>query len=334
MRKLALVVAFWSLSTFGMADTVLLKNGDRMTGTVDSISSGRVLLKTDYAGSVPIALEAIAELVTNDEFDIVADGARQKGRFTAQDGAQLIVSTSGEQAVELVSIKTAGQNNLAMAVLTSEWSSRADIAAKFSHGNTDTEQYSTLIETALKKGNVQHNLKFLVSNEKAEDDTTKDELDVDYLYKRFLSERWYASGNAEYFEDALKDVDSRITLGAGVGYQFWDDSFGALSTDVGLSYVREEILGDETSNPALRWGLAYKRYLFSKKMEAFHEQSLLFIPDSDRGEVFESSSGVRFALGARIDAIARVDVNHETKPAPGNSKTDVTYNVGVGIKLQ
>jgi putative salt-induced outer membrane protein YdiY len=158
-------------------------------------------------------------------------------------------------------------------------------------------------------------------------------LDFDYLYKRFLNEKWYGSGNLEYFEDELKGVDSRITLGAGVGYQFWDDSFGSLSSDIGISYVEEEIDGEDSSNPALRWGLDYRRYLFSKKMEAFHKQSVLFIPDSDRGEVLTSSTGVRYVLNSRIDATARVDVDHETEPAEGNSKTDVTYNLGIGIKF-
>ena len=97
--------------------------------------------------------------------------------------------------------------------------------------------------------------------------------------------------------------------------------------------MQEELDGEDETNPAVRWGLEYNRFFFSKKMEAFHKQSVLFIPDSDRGEVLESSTGVRYALNSRIDATARVDVNHETEPAPGNSKTDVTYNLGVGIKF-
>ncbi len=315
------------------ADTVLLKNGDRMTGTVDSISGGRLLLNTDYAGHVPIKLDAIAELETEAEFDVFSAAGRVNGRFAVTGGEQQLISDRTPEPIDLTLVKTAGQSNLALTRLAPEWSSRADLAAKFENGNADTEQYSALVESILKRENVQHSVSLLISNEKAEEETTKDEFDLDYLYKRFLTEKWYASGNAEYFEDTLKDVDSRITLGAGIGYQFWDDSFGSLSTDIGVSYVQEDIDGEDETNPAVRWGLEYKRFLFSKKMEAFHRQSVLFIPDSDRGEVLESSSGVRYALNDRIDATARVDVNHETEPAPGNSKTDVTYNLGVGIKF-
>jgi hypothetical protein len=34
-----------------------------------------------------------------------------------------------------------------------------------------------------------------------------------------------------------------------------------------------------------------------------------------------------------IDAFTRVDVDPGTEPAPGNGKTDVTCNVGVGVKF-
>ena len=108
---------------------------------------------------------------------------------------------------------------------------------------------------------------------------------------------------------------------------------GALSTDLGVSYVREDLDGDQQGNPAARWSLEYRRLLLAKKMEIFHKQSVLIIPDADRGEVIATSTGLRYALNARIDTTARVDMNHETEPAEGNSKTDVTYTLGVGIKF-
>ena len=315
------------------ADVVVLINGDRLTGTVDSVSGGRVLLDTQYAGHVAIKMEAVAELITDAAFTVVTDNDQVDGQFALVDGVQVLVSRDKSQPISLASIKTAGHSKLALGSFSREWTTRADLAAEVSNGNTDTEKYSTLIESRYKEGNVEHYVSLLIASEEAEDQKTKDELNLDYGYKRFVTEKWYASGNAEYFEDPLKDVDSRMTVGAGVGYQFWDDSFGSFSTDLGVSYVREELAGETANNPALRWGLEYRRFLLSKKLEAFHKQSVLFIPDSDRGEVLESSTGLRYALNSRIDATARVDVDHDTKPAPGNGKTDVTYNLGIGIKF-
>ena len=333
MRFKLTLVALMFCSLPAWADVVVLNNGDRLTGTVDSVSGGRVLLMTDYAGGVPIKVEAIAELITDQTFDISVGDDRLDGQFDVIDGVQVLTTEAGSQPVALADVNRAGQNNLSLTRLAPEWTARATLAANISNGNSDTENYSTLVEAGLKQDSVEHAISLLITDETSEDVKVKDELDLDYSYKRFVSEKWFASGNAEYFEDPIKDVDSRITVGAGMGYQFWDNSFGSLSTDLTLNYVREELQEDTVTNPAIRWGLEYKRFLFSKKLEAFHKQSVLYIPDSDRGEVLKSSTGLRFALNAKIDATARVDVDHETEPEPGNSKTDVTYNVGVGIKF-
>ena len=314
-------------------DVVVLKNGDRLTGTVDSFIGSQLLLSTEYAGMVNINADAIAEVVTDGEFQVKTGGNVVAGQFGIADGQQVLIADSGAVPVDMTAIDRAAQSNLGVTSLGTDWSSRADLSAIISNGNSDTQSLNTYIESILKRESVQHTVSLLLSNEEAEEEKTKDQVDLDYGYKRFISEKWYASGNGEYFQDRLKDIDQRITLGAGVGYQFWDDSFGALSTDLGVSYVREDLDGETESNPAVRWGLDYRRLLLAKKMEFFHKQSVLFIPDSDRGEVISSSTGLRYALSDRIDSTARVDVNHETEPAPGNSKTDVTYTVGIGIKF-
>ena len=326
-------LALTFVTSSAAADVIVLNNGDRLTGTVDSISGGVVLLNTEYAGDLPIALDAIARMETEDKFFVESASGRIEGQFVADGEQQLLRTEAGDAPFVLNEITTAGQDNLSLTSFAPEWSSRADLAAKVSNGNSDVENYSALIEALYKKDNVEHSVSLLVANESSEDVQTKEELDLDYGYKRFISEHWYASGNAEYFEDPLKDLDSRITIGAGMGYQFWDDSFGSFSSDVGISYVKEELGGEDETNPAVRWGLDYKRYLMAKKLEAFHSQSILFIPDSDRGEVIESSTGLRYALSSKIDAVARIDLRHETKPSVGNSKTDVTYNLGIGIKF-
>ena len=54
----ALALSLWAGTA--VADTVVLENGDRLTGTVDSIAGGRLVLTTEYAGNVPIKLDQVA----------------------------------------------------------------------------------------------------------------------------------------------------------------------------------------------------------------------------------------------------------------------------------
>ena len=332
---LAMGVAGLLLSGAINADTLNLSNGDRLTGSLNSVSGGHVVLETEYAGKVVVSLSAISRIESDKTFEMrMRDGVRQVGKFSVANDAQEITDASGETVgLSLENIASAGQNKLSITDIGSDWASRADLAAEKSRGNTDTQSVNLLIETVLKRNTVEHAFSLQLDKQEDEEETTREQFDFDYGYKRFVSDKWFASGNGEYFQDELKDIDSRITLGAGVGYQFWDNSFGSLSADLGASYVMEELAGESEDNPALRWSLKYDRNLWGERVELFHKHSILFIIETDRGEVLKSSTGVRLAINSRLSTSLRVDVDHETEPVPGAHKTDVTYALGIGVKF-
>lgn len=335
--KRSFVCSLAILSSAAWADVVFLQNGDRLTGAISTIEAGHVRIKPEYSNAVIIALDQVAEIETDGRYDIkLAGGDRVSGRFVAGAGQQLFETGAGTEPVDLVgvsNVRRAGQNKLAGVNLGSDWESRADLSASVSKGNSDTQAYNALVESVLARGKSEHRIGALISKEEADAETTRDILDIDYNYKRFFNEKWFGSAFGEYYEDQLKDVDYRVTAGAGIGYQFWDDSFGAFSVELGATAVIEELDGDREENPALRWGLNYNRLFWNERAEFFHNHTILAIPDSDRGEIIQAATGLRFALNDAIDASLRADLQHETKPAPGNHKTDVTYSLGVGIKF-
>ena len=116
-------------------------------------------------------------------------------------------------------------------------------------------------ETSRRKSNI--NLQFDADKVT---DKIKLQFDLDYGYKRFVSEKWFASATAEYFEDELKGIERRIAGSGGIGYQFWDNSTGELSADLSVSAVQEKIGFQNETNPALRLGIDYRRLFFADKM--------------------------------------------------------------------
>lgn len=324
-----------AIPAMALADVVNLKNGDRLSGKVDSISGEHLVIVTEYAGNVAVDLAAIAGVETDGAFEMrLIDGSSISGTLVHDGETQGVAQAGGVVTpIELERLSVARENRLGLTSFAAEWTSRADLAAEVSRGNSDTDKFNTLIETQLKREHSSHKLSLLVSQENAESDKTKDQVDANYGYKRYLTEQWYASGNAQYFQDPLKDIDSRITVGAGMGYQFWDDSLGALSSDLGVSYVMEEVAGSDENNPALRWGVDYNRWLFSKRLEFFHKQSVLALITSDPRQILQTSTGLRLAVNSSIDTSVRLDVNYETDPPDGAQKTDTTLNFGVGLKF-
>jgi hypothetical protein len=79
-----------------LADQVVLKNGDRLTGSITK-SDGKVLvIKTDYAGDVTVKFDAIQSITSAGDLNVSLGGKTVVGPVT----------TSGDDVV--VATKTAG----------------------------------------------------------------------------------------------------------------------------------------------------------------------------------------------------------------------------------
>jgi len=316
-----------------VADVLYLASGDRLTGDIDSVTGGKVILKTDFAGTINVSLDTIAQMESEKNFDLRRDGQETvSGQFVVSAGAQAFQIEDGEStALDLTTVSSAKQDNLGIRDLGSDWANRFDAGISVASGNTETESQNYGFESLLTRGRSEHRLAGTFNQQKDDGEKTKDKTDLGYRYRRFFGERWYGTGSLTYFKDQFAGVDSRYTAGVGAGYQFWDNSLGALSSDLGISYVDEELDGMEEQNPAMRWGLDYNRFLWAKNLEIFYNHSTLFIPQGGRGTVYNGSTGLRMSVTDLITANLRLDIAHQTDPAPDREKTDLTYVIGIGL---
>lgn len=64
MRKvcLAVVVGLLACTVQATADTLKLKNGDRLTGTIVKADEKALVIKTEYAGPITVNWDAIQEV--------------------------------------------------------------------------------------------------------------------------------------------------------------------------------------------------------------------------------------------------------------------------------
>ena len=333
MNKSPLIYLFWLVPFFSYGDVVVMKNGDRLSGVVDSLVKDELLIELKYAGIVSLKLEEVATITTNSIYEVQMLDTKLEGRLQVDSGTQYLRVGDQRIPVSIEEIEQLVKKRNALIPLTNDWRTRADLSLIVSEGNSETNNYNVFIESILKRPQSEHALALLINNEKAEEILTREQFDLDYGYKRFISEKWFASATAEYFEDELKGVERRLAGSGGIGYQFWDNSIGELSADISLSAVQEKIGLENEMNPALRLGIDFRRLFFINKMEVFHRQSILSIPDSARGQVLNASTGLRYELSTFVDTAFRIDTNYETKPAPGRQKTDLTYTIGLGLKF-
>jgi len=315
-----------------LADVVMMTNGDKLTCRLDSITARTAILETTYAGTVRLDLNQIQFLQTDEPFAVRLPSGLVEGQFSGDEN-QTLRTGQGDRSLVLTDIRSATQSRNQFVQFTAQWGVRLDLALSLADGNTTAEASNMLLEADYDNELNAHALTALIAREEGEGLVTKDQLDIDYGYKRFISERWYGTANVGYFQDTLKDIGSRITVGAGAGVQFIDSSLENLASDLSVSVVQEDIDGDTDVQPAIRLGLDYQRFLNAKTIEIFHRQTILQLINSDNSQVFSSSTGLRYAYNERIDTTFRVDLAYESDPPLGNKKTDTTYSLGVGVKF-
>ena len=82
-----------------LADQVVLKNGDRLTGSITK-SDGKVLvIKTDYAGDVTVKFDAIQSITSAGDLNVSLGGKTVVGPVTT-NGDDVVVATKTAGPVE------------------------------------------------------------------------------------------------------------------------------------------------------------------------------------------------------------------------------------------
>ena len=314
------------LCAIAHADVVTLTNGDRLTGTVNSIGGGTLALTTAY-GDLAIPTSDVVNVEKDAAMEFTtATGTELTGVLGLRDGEQIITTDSGIRRVAVTDLAEAS-----VPYAGPVWHTSVDFGYVLTKGNSDTESRALHMDSTLHQEKFHHRAFVYYDTDESEGETTRDTLDAGYGLRYYFREKWYALGNIGYFQDDLKDIDSRWTIGAGLGYQFFDTRVSSLSTDLGLTMVFEDLDGDSESNPALRWGVDYMRWLTQDKIQYFYGHEVLKILDSARGEIYKANTGLRVRLTDRWHANARVDLVHETEPPEGSHRTDLTYSLGFGF---
>lgn len=73
LSRTLLCLAVFSASTPLLADTVWLKNGDKLSGKITLFDGGKLLIQTAYAGAVPIDWKQVKTLESDQELLVKQD---------------------------------------------------------------------------------------------------------------------------------------------------------------------------------------------------------------------------------------------------------------------
>ncbi|MBK7877411.1 MAG: DUF481 domain-containing protein [Planctomycetes bacterium] len=225
------------------------------------------------------------------------------------------------------------QDQAAAAPAERKWTGTVGISASMSNGNTDKTTLGAAAQAENRGENDRWTAQLIwnYADEKG-GGVTQRRTYGQVKYDHFLNKELYAYGLVSGENDFNAALDLRMTLGAGVGYQFREDKSWKISGEGGLSYVDESFstAGDDQNYIAAR--LAYKADYTSDDGKWTAGQW---------GEILPSVEDMS-DVSARIDTHARVTLTEkmfaqaqhiytwDNTPATGADRVDELWLLSLG----
>lgn len=330
--KTLLCLALSAASASVLADTVWLKNGDRLTGTIKFYDGGKLLLETEYSGAIAIQLDKIATLQSDQQLMIKQGdeiGEVAKALQPAEAGRVTLVNGTAPKTVELASIEQILRPKPLVQDLA--WSGNVDLALDYKNAENTTEDYDLDFKTKARHGRWRHIAEGGYNREFSDDIKVTDNWEAEYALDRFLDEHWFWQGRLEYKRDRIEEVSRQRTLGTGPGYQFWDDELGAFSLGSLLNRSDYEYSNGERENfysLGMKWD--YNRYLVGKTVELFTNGELGKPLANVADYALDAEAGLRY----KVNDWASLNLKAEKDLVSGDSEGEIDearYSIGVGV---
>lgn len=221
-------------------DTLILNNGDRLSGDIKELDTDLLRLSTDALGDVYVKWDRVQSVETQKNL-----------RIEFKSGQRIVGSIAPAERHGEISVMTARgprtypRDNLVGFVplkLQSGWLSRLEGGVRFGLNGSkgsNTIQWnvgSNLTYRGLKY-DVTSRLDTIVSNKS--DETDSQRIGFFNSYRRLLRERWYWGLLAGYEKNDELGVDDRYSAGGGFGRFLLRSSVLELAVNGGLLAARE-----------------------------------------------------------------------------------------------
>ncbi len=342
-------VGVLAMATAARADTVMLKNGDRLTGTVEVSDGKDVTLKTDFAGEIKIQWAAVQELKTDKPIYVVTPDKKTVSGTVSTDGSNLIVHTANNGAVPVPlaqvtvvrssDMETAYEKSLHPSLLEA-WKGGASLGFAIARGNSETTNLTTGFNADRKT--LHDELTFYEASLYSDNNQPGGSVLANSIlggvkYDRNITKRLFVFVSADYTHDALQDLNLRQIYSGGLGVHIINNPNTTFDLLAGANYTRETYGGGATYVARNLAGITLGEDFMHKfgKSTTFTEV-FYFYPDlSNTGEY-------RFALdAASVTKINKwlgwqtaLTVRYVTNPPiAGTKSNDIIFSTGINVSF-
>ena len=312
------------------ADTLWLHNGDRISGELVSVSGTKVKWRSPLLGELTVNQLKVSAIESSEPREVVINQHHyQACTFSAPEQRPQMQCADGVVEVDWREIGSALKP---AADKEKSWdvSGSVAIAMRNSGGNTKEEQWAVDSRVEAIYGVTRQILTLEYDVESEDEVKTKDERKLNYQYDLFLTDKWYINSSLGWEENRFKDLDQRVIVGFGGGYQFLNTPISKLSAEAGINWIEESFIKDrDRERSVFRWKLNYSRLLSDSGLEFFHRHVyLLSLDDSEDWEV-DSETGLKWPLMGNLRSEIKLEYDYDNRPSDDADELDRVWSVGV-----
>ena len=329
------------------ADQIVLKNGDRLTGTIEKSDDKTLLIKTEFAGEVTVKWPAVQEINSTQTLHVsLSDGKTVVGTVTTSDGNLAVATSNAGTVTEPIANVTklfgeaeqaAYEKSLHPGLLEG-WKGGANVGFGLTRGNSQTMGLDIAF-TADRKTLHDH-LGLYTNSVYATNDTpgatpatTANAVQGGIRYDHDFTPRLFAYVGADFQTDALQTLDLRSVFGGGLGVHVIQNNRTTLDLLGGVNYTREKY----SLLPSRSFAAASLGEELSHKigMNTLLTQKLYFFPDFN--DTSEYRATFNFGTVTKIskwlgwqNAFGDIYV---TNPPAGAKQNDILLTTGLNFSF-
>jgi putative salt-induced outer membrane protein len=235
-----------------LADQVVLKNGDRLTGSIARSDGKQLVIKTDYAGDVTVKFDAIQSITSTGDLNVSLGGKTVVGPVTTNgDNVVVATKTAGPVEAPKSSITLLRSRAEQAAYEKSQhpgfgegWNGGLNLGFAVTRGNSETKNLNVAfnaIRTGFDDKLILYTNSIYATNDlpTASPHTTANSIGGGARYDHNFAARAFGFVNGDFLSNSLQELNLRATLGGGIGVHAIKDAATTFDLLAGLNYTHE-----------------------------------------------------------------------------------------------
>lgn len=338
-----------ALASAAAADTVVLKNGDHLTGTVDVSDGKNITLKTDYAGSIQIKWPSVSQVTTDKPLYVMTPDKRTVSGTVTTEGADLVVhtATAGTVQVPMEKVTVVRSSDAETAYekslhpnLIEGWKGGVNLGFALARGNSATTNLTTGFTADRKTLNdeiTMYETSLYTSNDQPGGGTTANSIVGGIKYDRNFTKLVFGFVSADYTHDELQDLNVRQIYSGGLGLHLINTPMTTFDVLAGANYTRETYSAMATSVDRNLAGVTLgENFMHKFGKSTTVTEVFYFYPDlSNTGQYrfsldAASVTKINSWLGWQMAVSDRYVTN---PPIVGTKSNDVIFSTGLNVSF-